>query len=288
MRRRKNKSSVPSKYIFLIASACCVFLMFFSFTTAFHGGAVSTAAGYTFVPIQKGINRLGSWLRDKTDNFTTLQEALDTIDELEEENGRLLAESSQAQQDKYELKQLRELYALDQEYGEYNKVAANVIAKDTGNWFNTFIIDKGSKDGIAVDMNVIAGRGLVGIVTKVSDSWAQVRSIIDDASSISSMILSTSDLCFVEGDLQLMNDGVIRVSHLKDSDNLAAVGDKLVTSPVSEKFHEGILIGYLDTLEVDANNLTKSGTVTPAVDFEHLYTVLVITDLKQQVSVTEE
>lgn len=57
----------------------------------------------------------------------------------------------------------------------------------------------------------------------------------------------------------------------------------MVTSHVSAKFHKGILIGYVNEISTDANNLTRSGSLTPAVDFEHLNTVLVITDMKQQV-----
>ena len=57
------------------------------------------------------------------------------------------------------------------------------------NWFSTFTIDKGSKDGIAADMNVMAGSGLVGIVTEVGPTWAKVRSIIDDSSNVSAMVL---------------------------------------------------------------------------------------------------
>ena len=48
------------------------------------------------------------------------------------------------------------------------------------------------------------------------------------------------------------------------------------------------MIGYVQNLEMDANNLTKSGTITPAVDFEHLRSVLVITDEKRQVNPDEE
>ena len=54
-----------------------------------------------------------------------------------------------------------------------------------------------------------------------------------------------------------------------------------MTSHVSDKYHAGILIGYINELSLDSNNLTRSGTLTPAVDFEHLHTVLVITDQKQ-------
>ena len=142
-------------------------------------------------------------------------------------------------------------------------------------------------DGIQVDMNVIAGSGLVGIVTRVGDNWAQVRAIIDDMSNVSAQVLSTSDLCFVKGDLQLMETGLIQISQLRDPEGEASIGDTVVTSHVSDKYHSGILIGYINELTLDSNNLTRSGTLTPAVDFEHLHSVLVITDLKQSVDVEE-
>ena len=85
-----------------------------------------------------------------------------------------------SQQEKYELERLQELYKLDSNYADYEKVGAHVIGKDPGNWFSTFTIDKGSDDGLAVDMNVIAGSGLVGIITRVTPS-VRNRSIIDDS-----------------------------------------------------------------------------------------------------------
>jgi rod shape-determining protein MreC len=60
-------------------------------------------------------------------------------------------------------------------------------------------------------------------------------------------------------------------------------GDKVVTSNISDKYLPGILIGYIETINRDSNNLTKSGYIIPAVDFEHLSEVLVITDKKQKI-----
>ena len=161
-------------------------------------------------------------------------------------------------------------------------MGARVIGKDTGNWFSSFIIDKGSKDGIMTDMNVMAGSGLVGIVTNVGPNWAKVRSIIDDTSSLSGMVMSTSDTLIVSGDLELMDDGYIRFSQLIDEDDAVASGDQVVTSTISNKYLPGISIGYITEIEKDANNLTKSGFITPAVDFKRLTTVLVVMELKEE------
>ena len=100
--------------------------------------------------------------------------------------------------------------------------------------------------------------------------------------SVSSMVLTTSDRCIVNGDLQQMNSSQnILLTDLKDSDDKVAVGDPVVTSNISDKYLQGILVGYINTLGTDSNNLTKSGTVTPAVDFEHLEEVLVILEKKE-------
>lgn len=60
-------------------------------------------------------------------------------------------------------------------------------------------------------MNVVAGNGLVGIVTQVNANSAVVRSIIDDASNVSGMISKNRDICIVNGDLTLMDSGLLDV-----------------------------------------------------------------------------
>ena len=127
----------------------------------------------------------------------------------------------------------------------------------------------------------MAGAGLVGIVTEVGPNWARVRSIIDDASNVSALVLSTSDKCIVSGDLTLMQKGKNQFEQLPNNDNEIKVGEQIVTSHISSKYLPGILVGYVSKIEIDSNNLTRSGYITPAVDFQHLQEVLVITTTKQ-------
>ena len=138
-------------------------------------------------------------------------------------------------------------------------------------------------------MNVITGRGLAGIITEVGPNYAKVRAIIDDTSSVSGMVLSTSDNCIIKGNLQTMDERqMITFSNLKDTDNKVAVGDQVVTSYISSEYVQGLLIGYISEIHVNSNNLTKSGLITPVVDFEHVKHVLVITDMKTTTETTEE
>ncbi len=286
--RRKSKFTIPTKYILIVLTVLCIVAMYVSFTMNLSGGPLNSVAGTVFGPMQRGLNSIGTWVTDKTDNLKKLKDVMKENEDLQSQVDELTSELNTIKLEQYELDNLRDLLDLDQKYPDYKKVAANVIGKDTGNWFSTFLIDKGSKDGIEKDMNVIAPGGLVGIVIDTGPHYAKVRSIIDDISSVSGQVLSTSDICIVNGDLQTMSeDQTIELKSLNDSDDEVKSGDQIVTSNVSSKYVPGILIGYIDKIGMDSNNLTKSGTVTPAVDFEHLQEVLVILDKKETGTETE-
>ena len=279
--RRKSKHYIPTRYTLMFLTVFCLIVMFVSFPLNLSGGPLNTAAGYVFVPMQKGINQVGSWLMNRADEVASLKSVMQENKELQAQVDKLTQELNTIKLEQYELNNLRELMELDQKYPSYDKVAARVIGNDGGNWFSTFLIDKGEKDGIEKDMNVIAGSGLVGIVIDTGPNYAKVRSIIDDASNVSGMALSTADRCIVNGNLVSMNENqVIQFSGLKCEDNAVKTGEQLVTSHISDKYLEGILIGYISTIQRDPNNLTYSGTVNPAVDFQHLQEVLVVLDKK--------
>lgn len=280
--KRRTKHSIPTKYTLLAVTVLCVLFMFVSFTLNLSGGPLNTVAGYVFVPMQNGINQVGTWIINRADDVVSLRNVRQKNKELQAQVDELTQELSTIKLEQYELDNLRELMELDQKYPSYKKIAARVIGNDGGNWFSTFLIDKGTNDGIEKDMNVIAGSGLVGIVIDTGPNYAKVRSIIDDASNVSGMALSTADRCIVSGNLVSMNDEqVIGFSDLKCEENAVKTGEQLVTSHISDKYLEGILIGYVSTIERNSNNLTYSGTLTPAVDFRHLQEVLVILDKKE-------
>lgn len=280
--KRKSKLVLPTRYLLFIMSGICILAMLLGFTLNISGGPLKTAAGYVFIPMQRGINTVGTWLTNKADNLKNLRDVMASNEELQRQVDALTTELNTVKLEQYELDNLRELFELDQKYPSYEKVAANVIGKAGGNWFHNFTIDKGTNDGIDVDMNVIAGSGLVGIVKDVGPNFATVSAIINDTIEVSGMVTTSSDYLTVKGSLQNMNENMtIEFTDLNDKDDKVQVGDPVVTSAVSDRYQQGILIGYIGSLKKDSNNLTKSGAVTPAVDFEHIEEVLVILNKKQ-------
>lgn len=278
--RKKKQSKFPAKYVLLIMTILCAVIIGCSLKAS-GSGPVSAAAGAVLAPMQKGVNQLGSGL-------TNLREHLRTKKSLEKENEELRTQLADAQENlnqvqlnQEELDNLKSLYDMDQNYASYDKIAANVIGKDAGNWFSVFLIDRGSNDGITVGMNVLADGGLAGIVIQVGPNYAKVRSVIDDNSNVSARNLSTSDLCVVSGSLKTMNESsLIDFDDLRDKEDQAKVGDQIVTSNISDMFLEGIPIGYITDIKTDSNNLTKSGHIATIVDFEHLDDVFVILQTK--------
>lgn len=239
-----------------------------------------TGVGFFLTPVQTGVNTVGTSLYNRLKDISNLNKAVEENKQLKIRIDQLVEENNRLQEEQLELARLRELYSLDQEYLQYEKIGARVIASDSGNWFKVFRIDKGSSDGIEVNSNVMAGGGLVGIVTDVGANYATVRMIIDDSNNVSAMTMDTNDTCIVSGDLKLFNtEGKISLSHIKKDADIKE-GDKIVTSNISDIYLPGILIGYVTDVSVDANNLTKSGNVLPVAEFDNLQEVLVITKLK--------
>ncbi len=283
----RNKFQFKPKHLLAPLSAVCIALIVLTAINAKFGSPFKTVASAVIVPMQKGINQVGLYFYDKAELLQSISTLQNKYDELSEDYDELRLENTMLIQQQAELERLRELYDLDNVYSDYEKIAAHIIAKDSSNWFTTFTIDKGSKDGIEENMNVIADGGLVGLVTYVGKNYATVTAIINDGVNVSAKLEKNSDLCIVEGDLTLYEDGLLAISNISSSAEVEA-GDMVLTSYISEKFVPGILIGYVTSLKTDSDGLTQSGYITPAVDFEHLEEVLVITTLKETGDLEEE
>lgn len=277
--KRKLSEFFTSKYILIAVVVLCVLVMGISFFTDKLSAPFRNAVSSVVMPIQKGMNYIGLWTNDKYSQLQEVKRLLEENNELRSTVDSLTEENNRLKQDTYELERLRQLYELDAQYEEYTKVGARIIGTSSDNWYSTFTINKGSEDGLKVDMNVVASGGLVGIISSVDSHSATVRTIIEDGSFVSGQLIDTGDKCTVEGNIKLMDSGLISIKYFNSSVNVRN-GDKIVTSNISDKYLSGILIGYTKDVSLDANNLTQSGYLIPAVDFEHLQEVLIITELK--------
>lgn len=271
---------VKPKLILFILTAVCIGSIAITYFRQDSAVSVGEAVGYLVVPMQKGINSIGTWLYDKTQDRLDLEEAKSQIEELEQDNQELRDNLEKYQDASLENRRLRDLLELKDTYKEYETVGASIVAKNSGNWYSSFTIDKGTNDGLALNMNVIADGGLVGLITEIGPNFSVVTSIIDDGSRVSGMIKSTQSNCIVTGDLSSMENGLLKLDYIQTDFDISE-DNLIVTSNISDKYVPGIVIGYATNVTLNDDKLTQSGYLEPAVDFSNLSEVLVITTLKE-------
>jgi rod shape-determining protein MreC len=150
-------------------------------------------------------------------------------------------------------------------------IAAQVVGRDTGNWYRTIILNKGQSDGIRPDMGVITPAGVVGRVVKSTAATSVVLLVTDPNNAIAGLIQRTRDEGIVEGTMQ-------GLAHLKYIPLLSAVrsGDRVVTSGLVGGFPRGLAIGTITSIEKEEGALFQSAELTPDVDANRVEEVLVI------------
>ena len=170
---------------------------------------------------------------------------------------------------------LRALLGEFSAHEQMDPVLARVIASESGNYFSTFTINKGKKDGVDTQMAVISSEGLIGYTYEVFDASAKVISIIDDQASLAALIESSRDQGAVKGTLGTTGEALCRMYYLS-ADSVPRPGDRVITSGVGVSFPKGLLIGYVreSTRAIEDNK--HYVVVEPAADFQHIEDVLVL------------
>jgi len=150
---------------------------------------------------------------------------------------------------------------------------AAVIGRDTGNWFGSIIINKGLDNGIEADMAVITPAGLVGRVTKVSGTTAEVLLITDPRSGVGCLVHEKRAPGIVEG--LAGGSGNLQMVHIP-ADLAPQQGDKIISSGLGSVYPKGIPVGTVVEKRKEKSGLFIMADITPYVDFNRLEEVLVI------------
>ena len=195
--------------------------------------------------------------------------------QLKAQNDELTLRSILYEELEQENAQLRALLGEYETRSTMNPMLARVIASETGNYFSTFTINKGKKDGVDTQMAVITSEGLVGYTYEVFDTTSKVITIIDDQASLAALIESSRDQGAVKGTLGSTGEPLCRMYYLS-ADSVPRPGDRVITSGVGVSFPKGLLIGYVreSTRAIEDNK--HYIVVEPAADFEHIENVLVL------------
>lgn len=170
---------------------------------------------------------------------------------------------------------LRNLLGFKDRNFQYDLVAAEVAARDSGNWFNVILIDKGEEHGIKKDMAVITDRGLVGYTISTTSNTSKVMIITDERSSVSAMLQRTRDNGMVKGSIDPAPRGYLKMVFLPQDANLVK-GDVVISSGLGGLIPKGVVIGEVVEAKKESQNLMQYAIIKPSVDFQKLEHVFVI------------
>ncbi|MDD6569068.1 rod shape-determining protein MreC [Acidaminococcus timonensis] len=245
---------------------------------AFHRfPAVNTVLSTLTRPISFVVGGIGGGFKG-TGNYFASKSAL------EKENAALKAENEELRQSNVELigmkaenERLAKLLKFSNLHPQWKMVSARVISRDLGDFRDVILIDKGKADGLEVNMPVVNASGLIGIVDGVYPHMAKVLLISSTRSRIGGLNL--------RGDSRAAGivNGVAGPDQLLEMRNLSRnadilPGDTIVTSGYSGYHPEGLVIGTVEDVQMDAGGLTKTATIAPSVDYGHLEEARVITN----------
>jgi len=267
--------------IIIVISIVLVVLMFY---TSNNRGSITALEGFVgqiVAPFQRGVYTISSTVYNFFSEIDERRNMRSNYEELKEKVAHLEKELIRLEELEKENKRLKELLRFSDQNEEFVVTGARVIAKNPGNWFNLITIDKGKKDGIAVNMAVVTEKGLVGRVVEVAESWSKVRTIVDGQSSVSAIIQRNRDNGIVKGNNSLViEDGMCRMIYLPE-DSSVVEGDKVITSGLGDIFPKGIYIGEVKEVIKEERNLYKTAIVKPGADFERLEEVLVVVSSRE-------
>jgi len=257
-----------------------IVILAFIGVTYFLGGSGSPFAGLVRIvtaPVEQVLTRIA-------DSFVNLPNYFNGYEQLEEENAALRkkiaemdAENRAALNDSEENVRLRKLLGLMEKKPDYELIAAvSIISRTASGWSSALVVGGGAVGQLQVGDSVITEEGfLVGQVTSVGATTADVRTIIDIDSKVGAKIDRNGALGIASGEFELMKRSLLKLGFLDDNAELLN-GDIVLTSGTGEIFPKNIVIGEISAYRIDDSGMNWYGEITPSADLEHLTDVYVV------------
>jgi len=270
--RRTNRR----RYVLLVIVLTCLTLITLDTRNGRSGpiGTLGSLAHRVVSPFQRAANDVANPVSDWWDGTVHNGDLKKENRKLQQEIAALQGNQNSASEAIRENSGLKALLQLTNKLLVKN-VAANIVSRGVGNFDPTLEIDKGSNAGIAVDMPVISPEGIVGQVTRVWSTGAQIQVLTDPDFSVgvqtpphpgSAPTTGIATGANQQHDLTVQFDAGTKVVR----------GDPIVTSPQSTLFPAGFPVGTISSVTVQPGNIGVTATITPYVHLGALQQLLVL------------
>ena len=263
------------KYKLIIIAVIVFLVLFISLATSMRNNKSGAVQKLGFNIISTISNKFVS-IRDSFSGSSKQKE----IEELKSENAKLKTQLIENTISKDNLKQLQALqkslkFVTDKNSSAY--VSADIVAKNSGNYYKTFTISAGSVQGVKSDSIVVNGEGLVGRVYEISKNYCKAISLLDNRTPISFEIVGrNNDTGMIMQDTKVVqiSDKSLVKGYMFDANSPVKVGEMITTSGLG-LYPSGIPIGKIEQVIPDEKNILKYVVVRPFVDFTNLNKVMI-------------
>jgi len=267
-RNKKKNKLIPILWIVIIIAL----LVFFSKVKV--PGISNIAGGITSTAVDIGQSIKGV--------FTGGFKYFGNTKKLKEENKKLKEQIEDLEYKLLEIEtieadnqNLREKLEIKDRYNHFKLVYADIVIKNYDNFDETFVIDKGTSDGIKEKQTVITKDGLLGYISKVSKNTAVVTTILDPNVSVGVEISSVNKNALVKGDFSLKNEAKLKLTYIPIDVEISK--DEMVyTSGIGEVYPKGIPVGTIEKVINKKNEIDRYAIVKPLVDINNITSVGII------------
>lgn len=240
-------------------------------------GALKNAVNTVFTPVQKLFLYVADAAEGFGDYFTEFDRIIDENKELRELNSSLQDRISAAEETEQMNEWLFDFLELKREHTDYKFQPAAVTGRESDNYKTVFILDKGSAQGIEVNMPVISSDGIVGHVTEVGTDWCKVLTLLESGVSVGANVERSGEIGVVSGDYTLAKEGLCKMDYLAADADIKE-GDRIVSSGYGSVYPRGLVIGYVESVEKDSASRALSVTVRPSADTSDVSRLMILTD----------
>ena len=254
-----------------------IVIIYFSALDRENTALYDNAVGYIVAPVadlfstvSESTGEFFKYFSDKKELVNKNQELDNKVMELEHENAKLISLE-------IENERLRSMLNYKEQHPEYSLTTCTVISKDSSNYYSTFLINKGSKDGLKTFMPVVGSKGVIGYIVETGAHFAKVQTVIEGGSSLGCVVTRTGNTAVCEGDTSMLKDGLLSMIYISKDMDLVE-GDILETSGLGEIYPAGLVIGRIQEIKTETITKNQYAVVKPAEDFDFIREVFVITN----------
>lgn len=264
---------------FIIALSVAVFFVILVSVLSIMGqaGAIKNALNTVSMPFRYVGTKISEAFEGFSNYFESMDSLLDENESLRDEINRLEGELADKEATKDENARLREYIEVKKTYPDLKLLDALIVGREGDNKTTFLTLDSGTADGVEVGMPIIVSGGLVGSVCEVGDVWCRVRVITESSAGTGAYVARSGEIGIVSGDIGFGVDNKCIMKYLPEDADVKA-GDLIYTSGIGSVYPRGLLIGRVESVDVDEFARQKVATVKAAVDADSLRYVMIVTD----------